>query len=163
MRLLLRYPITKKKYYLFFFFTKYKNECKEHKFWRQKNQKSDFYKNRKVFKIDEIDVDKILVSKIELYDTNKSIKYFIEYNDDDDDDVRPLCIKFPEMIGYVECFYNNKTISFKVTDKKLLKNYTNIWEKVSNLLKIKFDSKPVYGDNDKYLNYTLSSNTFGRM
>ena len=137
----------------------------------KKIKKSDFYKNRKVFKIDEIDVDKILVSKIELYDPSKLIKYFIEYNDDDDDDdddeddddVRPLCIKFPQMIGYVECFYSNKAISFKVTDKKLLKNYTKIWGKVSNLLKIKFDSKPVYGDNDKYLNYTLSSNTFGRM
>ena len=116
----------------------------------KKIKKSDFYKNRKVFKIDEIDVDKILVSKIELYDPSKLIKYFIEY-------------KFPQMIGYVECFYSNKAISFKVTDKKLLKNYTKIWGKVSNLLKIKFDSKPVYGDNDKYLNYTLSSNTFGRM
>ena len=31
-----------------FFFTKYKNEQKEHKFWRQKNKKSNFYKNKKV-------------------------------------------------------------------------------------------------------------------
>ena len=38
------------------------------------------------------------------------------------------------MIGYVECFDDNKTMSFKVTDKKLLKNYTKIWEKVSNLM-----------------------------
>ena len=41
----------------------YKNEWKEHKFRRQKNQKSDFYKNKKVTKIDDIDVNKILVSK----------------------------------------------------------------------------------------------------
>ena len=40
------------------FFTKNKNEWKEHKFRRQKNQKSDFYKNKKVFKIDETDVIK---------------------------------------------------------------------------------------------------------
>ena len=38
-------------------------------------------KTGKVFKIDEIDVDKILVSKKESYGTNKSIRYFIGYND----------------------------------------------------------------------------------
>ena len=42
----------------------YKNEWKEHKFRRQKNQKSDFYENKKVTKIDDIDVNKILVSKM---------------------------------------------------------------------------------------------------
>ena len=26
-----------------------------------------------------------------------------------------------------------------------------IWEKVSNLIDIKFDSERVYGDNDKYI------------
>ena len=36
---------------------------KEHKFWRQKNQKSDFYKNKKINRIDDIDANKILVSK----------------------------------------------------------------------------------------------------
>ena len=30
-------------------------------------------------------------------------------------------------------------MSFKVTDKRLLKNYTKIWGKVSNLMDIKFD------------------------
>ena len=39
-----------------------------------KIEKSDFYKNKKVFKIDEIIVDKILVSKKEPYGTNKSVK-----------------------------------------------------------------------------------------
>ena len=48
-----------------------------------KIEKSDFYKNKKVFKIDEIIVDKILVSKKEPYGTNKSVKYFNGYNDDD--------------------------------------------------------------------------------
>ena len=50
-----------KKFY--FFFTKYKSEWKERKFCRRKNQKSDFYKNKKVTKIDDIDANKILVSK----------------------------------------------------------------------------------------------------
>ena len=42
-------------------------------------------------------------------------------------------------------------MSFKVIDNKLLKEYTKIWEKVSNLMNIKFDREPVYGDNDKYM------------
>ena len=73
--------------------------------------KSDFYKNKYSSIQDEIDVDKILVSKKEPYGTNKSIKYFIGY---DDDDIRPLCIKLPQMIGYVKCFDSNKTTCFKV-------------------------------------------------
>ena len=43
-------------------------------------------------------------------------------------------------------------MSFKVSDKKLLKKYSKIWEIVSNLLNTKFDSEPIYGDNDKYIN-----------
>ena len=42
-------------------------------------------------------------------------------------------------------------MSLKVTDKKLLKNYTKICEKVRNLMNIKFCKEFVYGDNDKYL------------
>ena len=42
-------------------------------------------------------------------------------------------------------------MSFKVTDKKLLKKYTKIWGKVSSLMNKEFDSEPVYGDNDKYI------------
>ena len=55
------------------------------------------------------------------------------------------------MIGYGKCFDSNKTISFKASDNKLLKKYTEIWKTVSILTKIKFGSEPVYGDNDKYI------------
>ena len=55
------------------------------------------------------------------------------------------------MIGYTKYFDSNKTMSFKVNDIKLLKKYTKIWEKVTNLMNIKYDSEPVYSDNDKYI------------
>ena len=55
------------------------------------------------------------------------------------------------MIGYVKNFDNNKAMSLKVDDNKLLKKYNKIWEIISNLLNIEFDSEPVYGDNDKYI------------
>ena len=55
------------------------------------------------------------------------------------------------MIGYVKHFDNNKTMSFKVSDNKLLKKYNKIWEQISNLMNIEFNSEPVYGDGDKYI------------
>ena len=79
----------------------------------------------------------------------KTLKYFIGY--DDDDVIRPLCIILLQMIGYVKHFDSNKTMSFKVSDNKLLKRYNKICEKISNLLNIEFDSEPVYGDGDKYI------------
>ena len=42
-------------------------------------------------------------------------------------------------------------MSFRVKDKQLLKNYSKIWKKVEKLLNIYFESKPVYGDDDKYI------------
>ena len=53
-------------------------------------KKSDFYiKNKKIFNINDIDVNKILVSKKEKYGKNNSFIYFIGYNDNDF--IRPLC------------------------------------------------------------------------
>ena len=118
-------------------------------FGDKKNKKSDFYQNKNVTKIDEIDGNKILVSKEEPYGTKNSFKYFIGYNDNDV--IRPLCIKLPQMIGYVRKSEVNTTMSFKISDKQLLKKYNQIWKKVEKLLKIKFDSEPAYGDTDKYI------------
>ena len=47
--------------------------------------------------IDDIDVNKILISKKESYGTKNSFKYFIGYNDNDV--IRPLCIRLPQMTG----------------------------------------------------------------
>ena len=49
----------------------------------KKINKSNFYKNKNLSKINEIDFDKILVSKKESYVIKNSLKYFIGYNDDD--------------------------------------------------------------------------------
>ena len=42
----------------------------------KKFEKNDFYKIKKVIKIDDIDVNKILVSKEETYGRKNSFKYF---------------------------------------------------------------------------------------
>ena len=55
------------------------------------------------------------------------------------------------MTGYVRKFEGNTTMSFKISDKKLLKEYNQIWKRVESLLKIEFNSKPIYGHDDKYI------------
>ena len=90
----------------------------------KKVNKSNFYKNKELFKMDDMDANKILVSKREPYGKKSSFKYFIGYNGNDN--IRSLCIKLSQMIGYAKYFDSNKTMSFKVTDIKLLKKYTKI-------------------------------------
>ena len=113
----------------------------------KKIKKSDFYKNKKINKIDDINVNNILISKKELYGTKNSFKYFTGYNDNDI--IRSLCIKLPQMTGYFRKCNENSTMSFRVKDKQLLKNYNKIWETVEKLMKIDFESKTVYGYDDK--------------
>ena len=57
----------------------------------KKIKRSEFYRNKKVTEINNIDVTKILVSKEKPYGTKNSFKYFIGYNDNDV--IRTLCIK----------------------------------------------------------------------
>ena len=68
----------------------------------KKIKRSDFYKNKNVFQIDNTDFNKILVSKEEPYGTQNSFKYFIGYNDNDV--IRPLCLKHSQMTGYAKKF-----------------------------------------------------------
>ena len=55
------------------------------------------------------------------------------------------------MTGYTRKFDENATMSFRVNNKQLLKNYNKRWEKVDKLIRIDFESKPLYGDDDKYI------------
>ena len=119
------------------------------KFDNKKIRKSTFHKNKNVNKMEDIDINNILVSKKEAYSTKNSSKYFIGYNDNDI--IRPLCIKLPQMTGYVRKFNENATMSFRVTDKQFLKNYNKIWEKVEQLMNVDFESKLVYGNDYKYV------------
>ena len=63
----------------------------------KKIKKSIFYKNKRIYSTDDIDVNNILVSKKEPYGTKNSLKYFIGYYDNDI--IRPLCIRLSQMTG----------------------------------------------------------------
>ena len=55
------------------------------------------------------------------------------------------------MTGYARKFDENATMSSKANNKQLLKNHNKIWEKVEKLMRINFESKPVYGDDNKHI------------
>ena len=116
-------------------------------FDNKKISKNDFYKN-KLFQVDDIDINKILVSKKEPCGTKNAFKYFIGYNDDV---IGPLFVRLPQMRGYSKTIDENVTMSFRVNNKQLLKNYNKIWEKTEKLMRINFESKPVYDGDDKYI------------
>ena len=61
------------------------------------------------------------------------------------------------MIGYAKRFDSNKTMPFKVIDKKLFIKYTKVWERVSSLINIELNSKPAYNDNDKFIKTKIKS------
>ena len=113
-------------------------------------KKSDFYnKNKKIFSIDDIDVNKVLVSKKEQYGKYNSSKYFIGYNDNSV--IRSLYFFLSQTTGYINKFDKNKiTMSLMIKDIQLLKNYNKIWKKIEKLMKIDFNTKTTYGDDDKY-------------
>ena len=86
-------------------------------FENKKINKSNFYKSKKLFKIEDIDINKILVSKKESYGTKNWL--------------RSLCIRLPQMIDYVKCFDSIKTMSFKVNNNKLFKNILKYEKKLA--------------------------------
>ena len=88
-------------------------------FDNNKIKKSDFYnKNKKIFNIDDIDVNKILVSKKEQYGKYNSFKYFIGYNDNDV--IRPLYLFLSQTTGYIKKFDKNKiAMSLMIKDIQL--------------------------------------------
>ena len=112
-------------------------------------KKSDFYnKNKKIFNIDDIDVNKILVSKKEQYGKYNLFKYFIGYNDNDV--IRLLYLFISQTTGYIDIFEKNKIMPLMAENKQVLENYKKIWKKIKKLMGIDFQSKATY--NDKYIN-----------
>ena len=72
--------------------------------------------------------------------------------------IRILLSIMPKNSGYVKTFQvkegdkekNNKLMSFRIDDEKLLEKYEAIWTKIEHLKNIKLCALPVY--NDRYKN-----------
>ena len=77
---------------------------------------------------------------LKLVKTKTNSKYMIGYSDKD---IRPLVLIMPKMSRYVKTFKvenenkikNNKSMSFRIADEKLLQKYKAIWTKIEDLKK----------------------------
>ena len=76
-------------------------------------------------------------------------KHIIGYNDNT---ISPLQLFLPKMTSYVNIFKDGaKKMSFFTNNNEFLERYTEIWEKISDLVNKNFDSDPIY--NNKYISY----------
>ena len=119
-------------------------------FGDKKINKKDFYNNKKQFNIEDIDSNKILISKPDTYENNMK-KYIIGYNDNT---ISPLQLFLSKIIGYLNYFKDGGRNIF-TDNNEFLKRYTAIWEKISDLVNKKFDSDPIH--NNKYINTKIRS------
>ena len=56
-----------------------------------------------------------------------------------------MCIILPKISGYIKYFDNGRTnMSFKIEDESLYLKYTEIWNKIKDILNVKFLSQPIY-------------------
>ena len=69
-------------------------------FGDKKINKKDFYNNKKQFNMEDIDINKILISKPETNENNLR-KYIIGYNDNT---ISPLHLFLPKMTDYLNIF-----------------------------------------------------------
>ena len=78
-----------------------------------------------------------------------------------DKTIRPLVLIMPKMSGYVKTFKvkegNNKLMSFRIDDEKLLEKYKAIRIKIEDLKNIKLSALPVH--DDRYIKTKIR--TFG--
>ena len=105
-------------------------------FDKQCINKNAFHKNKKPINIDKVQSRRKGLSKKDSYTKKGFFKYFIGYTNETDAFSVPLCIKLPQMNGYVKYFdSNNKCMNLLVHDEELLKKYSEILDKINKFLK----------------------------
>ena len=62
--------------------------------------------------------------------------------------VTPLCIISSQMSGWIKYFeYGGKSMSFKIEDDEVHIKYNSIWNKIKELLDVKFYNEPIYDES----------------
>ena len=92
----------------------------------------EFCRYKSPILINNKDINKIVVSKKVPFGEEDS-KYFIGYKDNEE--IRPLCIFFPEMSIYKRCSDKTKCMYFLIKDEKMFDKYMTISKKVNNIIK----------------------------
>ena len=120
--------------------------------------KKEFYASRQVIPLNSVNTNNIVIS-YRIKHNDDSYKYCISYSHDDDI-IRPLCIILPQISGYIKYFDNGvKNMSFKIEDESVYLKYTEIWNKIKDILNVKLYSQPIY--DDKYIKTKVK--TFNNM
>ena len=96
-----------------------------------------------------VNVDNIVISK--LVETKTIPKCLIEYLDQV---IIPLILPLSKMNGNVKTFKvkdwdkdkNNKLMSFRIDDEKLLEKYKTIWTKIEDIKNIELNALTIYDD-----------------
>ena len=105
--------------------------------------KKEFYSSKQAISLDSVDLDKIVVSsKWKINET--TYKYLCGYLIND---VIQPCVILPQMNGYIKYFDNGgKNMTFVTDNEKVYDKYSEIWEVIRKLLKVKFAVNPVRDD-----------------
>ena len=92
--------------------------------------KNGFHKDKRPINIDEVDIRRIVLSRINSYGNKGSFKYYIGYIHKGEVFPKPLCIKLPKINVFVKYFdSNNKYMNLLAKDKELLKKSNEVWKK----------------------------------
>ena len=109
--------------------------------------KKEFHKSKQPINLDLTNADQIVISD-KFKHSDDGFRYFIGYKEVEI--VKLLCIKLPEMTGYIKYFENGgKNMSFPVKDDDVSDEYNEIWEKIKKKINIKFESMSIY--DEKYI------------
>ena len=90
---------------------------------------------KNLISIDEVEINKIVLFDKTAYGNKGSFKRYIGYRHKDGT-FSPVNVKIPRLAEYARHFNNDdKLINFLVADKKFLKKYSEIWNKIKSLFK----------------------------
>ena len=105
--------------------------------------KKEFNASKQAIVLNLVNRNKIVTSD-KFKHSDDGSKFFIGCLNDDDI-IRPLCIILPQMSGCIKYFDNGgKNMSFKIEDESVYLKYTEIWNKIKELLNTRFH---IYNDN----------------
>ena len=92
--------------------------------------KEELYESKQPINLNLVNVDQIVISD-KFKHSDDGFKYFIGYKEGEI--VKPLCINFPQMSGYIKYFENTgKNMSFMIKNDDVLDKYNEIWNKIKH-------------------------------
>ena len=95
-------------------------------------EKQEFHHRKNLIFLEDVHVYNKHVSTM-VSSGEKTYKHFIGYKDDNGYKIKSLRIILPKKSAYVKSYDGeNKWMNFLIKDAEFLKEYTDIWIKVSN-------------------------------